>query len=137
MSLKRVKEFMDENQTCVISSIRDGRPQSATVGVSLDDNFNILIATKRSTRKAENIVNNPQVSIVVGFSGSKTVQIEGIAEVFDSENNSDRVEYHFKKVPGAKKHAKDDGQIYFLIKPSWLRYTDYTLDDPIFETEVF
>lgn len=137
MNLAPVIEFMNQHKTCVLSSVNGDKPQSATVGFSVDDDFKILIATKSSTRKASNIVNNPNVSLVIGFSGDKTLQIDGVAKELDRYTNNDRVELHFEKVPGAKKYAQDDGQVYFLITPTWMRFTDYNAENGVYETENF
>lgn len=136
MNLNLVREFMSLSQTCVLSTVRDNSPQSATVGFSVDDDFNILIVTNSSTRKALNISKNPSVSIVVGFEGSKTVQIEGVASAVSAEELGDRLDYHFEKVPAARKHASEN-QTFFMIKPNWLRYTDYAAENPVVETEEF
>lgn len=137
MNLNVVRQFMEQSQTCVLSTVNGGKPQSAIVGFSIDDNFDILIATKSTTRKASNIAINPNVSIVVGFEGNKTVQLEGMAKSVNAEDLSDRLDYHFERVPGARKFADERGQTYFIIKPNWLRYTDYAAENPIVETDNF
>lgn len=114
-----------------------GKPIAATVGFSVGDDFKLTFATNEKTRKAENLAKNNKVALVVGFEGSKTVQIEGRAEKLDRDKYSDRINLHFKKVPGAKKFAGETGQNYYLITPNWLRFTDYTNEDQIFETRSF
>lgn len=135
MDIDIVKQFMNQFQTCVLSTVRDNKPQSATVGFSVDDELNILVATQLSTRKASNILSNPFVSIVIGFEGNKTVQIEGKATQATADELADRLEIHYEKVPSAKKFASYEGQAYFLIRPSWPRYTDYTAPEPVSEME--
>lgn len=48
-----------------------------------------------------------------------------------------RLNAHFTKVPGAKKFKDQAGQTYFEITPIWLRFTDYTVKNPVFETRNF
>lgn len=138
MSLEDAKKYMDGFKECVVATVNpEGNPQAATVGFSIDEKFQVIIATNESTRKANNISNNSNIALVVGFSGDTTLQYEGIAEKTPTNELGSRLEEHFKKLPGAKKFANDAGQAYFLIKPTWLRFTDYTAEDEIFETRDF
>lgn len=138
MNLDDVKQFLNQFETCVISTVGDNlQPEAATVGFSVDDDFKILIATNKKTRKAANLEKNNKVALVVGFDGPRTVQIEGEAVKIDVEENADRINLHYEKVPAAKKFAGQSGQSYYLISPTWLRFTNYTQNPPIFDTESF
>lgn len=138
MNLEDVKTFLTLSTTCVISTIGDsGQPEAATVGFSVDDELKVLIATNEKTRKAANLAENNKVALVVGFDGPKTVQLEGEVEKLDQTEYQDRINFHFEKVPSAKKFAGETGQNYYLITPIWLRFTDYTQDPAIFETRSF
>lgn len=136
MTLDNVKDFLEAFETCVIATVGSSqRPEAATVGFSVDDDFKFVIASNQSTRKAQNIAENDQVALVVGFDGSQTLQLEGNAIPLDEKDDADRIQLHFNKVPGARKYADESGQKYYLITPTWLRFTDYTQADPIFETK--
>lgn len=138
MNLEDVKTFLTLSTTCVIATIGDSwQPEAATVGFSLDGELKVLIATNEKTRKAANLAENNKVALVVGFDGPKTVQLEGEAEKIDQTKHQDRINLHFEKVPGAKKFSGESGQNYYLITPTWLRFTDYTQDPAIFETRSF
>lgn len=138
MSIQDVREFLNQFETCVIATVdSSGQPEAATVGFSVDSDFKIMIATNEKTRKAANLVANSRVALVVGFEGPKTVQLEGVAQKINLEQNQTRINLHFQKVPGAKKFAGEAGQNYYLITPTWLRFTDYTQKPPIFETGDF
>lgn len=138
MNLNDAKQFLGQFETCVIATIDgSGQPEAATVGFSVDDDFTLLIATNQKTRKAANLAKNNKIALVVGVEGPKTLQLEGCAEKIDMQENQDRIKLHFEKVPGAKKFSGESGQNYYLITPTWLRFTDYTRDNPIFETKDF
>lgn len=138
MSLTDVKQFLDEHDTCVLATVSaDGRPQSATVGFSFSKDYSILVGTNKNTRKFKNLQQNPNVAVTVGVVGPKTVQYEGIAEELAEDELGARLDEHFNKVPASKKFLGDEGQRYFLITPTWLRFTDYTAPEPIFETKDF
>lgn len=129
MNIQQIHEFLNSHQTCVLASVNgEDQPQAATVGFSHDDNFRVLIATNQSSRKYANIISNHKVAIVVGIEGSVTVQYEGLAEEKTTEELGEMLEKHYQKVPGASKFASEQGQTYFLITPSWLRYYDLATD---------
>lgn len=136
MNLRDVRQFLDEHDTCVLATVSaDGKPQSATVGFSIDANWSILIGTNKNTRKYKNLQHNPNVAITVGVVGFKTLQIEGDAKELSLEDR--RIKKHIEKLPSAIKFKMQPGQTYFLITPIWLRFTDYTSSEPIFETKDF
>lgn len=136
MSIQKAFEFIKENETCVLATVtKDGVPQAATVGYSVDGDFNFLISTNKNTRKYQNLIENNKVALVVGFLGSKTVQLEGSAKELDITDK--RVEEHLTKLPGAVKFKIQPGQTYFLVRPIWLRFTDYSESQQIFEAKDF
>lgn len=136
MNLESVDTFLKQFMTCVLATVtEDGNPAAATVGFSHRDNFQILIGTNNKSFKYQNLKVNPSIAVVVGFEGAKTVQLEGTAEEITPTEAELRA--HYEKVPGAERFRHQDGQTYFLITPSWLRYTDFTADNPIFETKEF
>lgn len=138
MNLEDVKQFLSQFHECVIATVCvEMQPEAATVGFSYDEDFKFMIASNKSTRKAKNIEANNKVALVVGFDGPKTVQIEGEAQVVDKEGMLGRIELHFSKVPRAKDFDGEEGQTYYLITPTWLKFTDYTKSPDTFETKDF
>lgn len=137
MSLSAVKKFLDEHTTCVLATVAsDGTPQAATVGFSVDESFSLLVGTNKKSRKYQNIANSKNVAVVVGFSGDKTVQIEGTVTK-EIPLSDVRVAQHYEKVPGAKRFKDYEGQTYLMVVPTWLRLTDYSSAGPIYETRQF
>lgn len=127
MNLQTVSEFLDTQETCVLSTVSsEGWPMSATVGFSHDSEFAILIGTDNTTRKYKNLISNSKVSIVVGVTSPKTVQIQGVAKEVNADDIANRRELHFNKLPSAKTFYDTPGQRYFIITPTWLRMTDYS-----------
>lgn len=137
MPKERIFELIKSNVYAVVStSNRAGHPESALVGVSETENYELVFATNDNTRKIENIRNNPNVAIVIGGAdGSlKSVQIEGVARIIAAEDALDYAENHYKKIPSAKDHFKDKGECFIVITPLWARYTSFDSKSPdIFE----
>lgn len=138
MTLMDVSKYMASQDTCVVATVTtNGEPQAATLGFSHEEDLTVLIATNKNTRKYANLSANGKVAIVIGVTGAKTVQYEGVAKEFTQQELGARLDKHFEKVPGAQKYASDEGQTYFVVTPSWLKFTDYTTEEQIFETRNF
>lgn len=131
-----VYEFIKNHKIAVLSTVTsDFLPQSAVVGISVQDNLELLFGTINTSRKWVNLQKNPKVSLVIGWEGGKTVQYEG--EAFEL-SNGDRVEAlknHFASVPSLAKFVSEKEAAIFKIKPKWLRYSDSS-KDPAFIIEL-
>jgi uncharacterized pyridoxamine 5'-phosphate oxidase family protein len=138
MNKAAVSEFLKTFETCVVATVNEkGEPNAATVGFSHDEDFSILIGTNRMTRKYANLQANPKIALVVGTEGVATVQYEGTARNVTARGLGERLSRHFEKVPGAKRFIGDENQIYFVIMPTWLRFTNYIEKPPVFEMQEF
>lgn len=138
MRLQTASQFLKTHQTCVIATVGiDDDPEAATIGFSHDDQWTFFIGTNDKSRKYANLKANPKCALVVGFEGTETVQIEGIAVEADEQTIKDRLPSHLDKVEAAHRFVDQPGQTWFVVTPSWLRHTDFTLPEPIFETKDF
>ena len=138
MNIDTVKQFLRSSNTCVISTVdKNKKPQAATVGFSCDENMRIVICTNINTRKAVNMRNNPSVALVVGFEGSCTLQYEGTVKQTTVSDLGLRLEQHYEKIPPARRFGEDENQGYYIITPTWLRFTDYTKAPSTFEIKEF
>lgn len=138
MNLEKVHEFLKSRLTCVVARVNTGGGASAaTMGFWHDERLRFLVATRKSSRKHNDLKNNAKVAIVVGFEPPATVQYEGIAKEMTAEELGDRLNMLFEKVPGARKLAGDEDQTYFLISPTWMCYRNVIDESQTFETEQF
>mgnify|MGYP000875102026 FL=1 len=122
----KIKSFLESQVLCVVSSIDgSGKPQSATVGFSEDQELNLVFGTSIKSRKAQNIINNPNVSIVIVADSSirETVQIEGQAHILEGEELEKYQKIHFNKLPSTEKYKNDLDECWVMIKPSWARFS--------------
>lgn len=121
-----ILDFIHAYDLCVLSTTNaEGNSESALVGFSENDNFELLIGTTTSSRKYANIRANMNVSIVIGWSEGICVQYEGTSRVLQKGEKLDSyLQNHFSKLPGAKKYKDNAEQCYIVIEPRWLRYTD-------------
>jgi pyridoxine/pyridoxamine 5'-phosphate oxidase len=118
-------EFLSSQRLGVLGTIApDGSPQSALIGIAVTDRLEIVFDTLRTTRKYRNLVSNPAASFVVGWAGEITVQYEGEArEPVGAELAAYQATY-FKTWPDIT---------HFVIRPKWVRYSDYGQNPPVIE----
>ena len=124
--IELILKFMHEHEDCVLSTVGpDGAPQSATVGFSENAAAELMIGTFDASRKYQNLLRDQRVSVVVGVSGSTTVQYEGLARQLTGEELTSRQRAHFDKIPQVEKYKDEPGEVYFSITPKWIRYTNF------------
>jgi pyridoxine/pyridoxamine 5'-phosphate oxidase len=123
---QKILEFIKTQPLGVISTISpNGQPQGAVVGIAEHDDLSIIFGTFNHYRKFRNIKHNPRVSFVIGWKDI-TVQYEGLAEELIGAERDQAVQSHTAKIPSAVKFAHLPEQTYFRVKPTWIKYTDYS-----------
>lgn len=127
-------EFLSSQRLGVLGTIApDGSPQSALIGIAVTDRLEIVFDTLRTTRKYRNLVSNPAASFVVGWAGEITVQYEGEArEPVGAELAAYQATY-FKTWPECRGHLEWPDITHFVIRPKWVRYSDYGQNPPVIE----
>ncbi len=109
----------------VISTINsEGKPESAVVGFGFTKDFELIMGTPAGTRKARNLQSNPHIAAIIGWDKRGTMQYEGIARSMRPEEIETYTEIYFQKNPQARHYHDDPEERYFLITPTWLRYSD-------------
>ena len=132
MENAEIHAFMTRFRYGVVSSIAaDGTPQSALVGIAVTLDLEIVFDTVRSSRKYPNLIARPACSFVVGWGGEQTVQFEGVAaEPVGAELERVR-EAYFAVWPDGRDRLSWPGLTHFLVKPRWLRYSDFDQSPPL------
>lgn len=94
------------------------------MGFGQTEDFGIIFGTNKSTRKYANIQHNPHVAIVIGWDEDTTVQLEGKATELSNTADDMRLveDAYWAKNPAAKQYSGIEGQVYFLVRTSWVRY---------------
>ena len=111
--------------------------QAAVVGFAISDDFEIIFDTLDSTRKVANIRQNPKVALVVGGftpGDERTAQYEGLADEPAGAELERLAEVYYDVYPDGRARRSWPGLIYIRVRPTWIRYSDYSVDPPgIFE----
>jgi hypothetical protein len=130
--------FLTQHRYGVVSSISaDGGPQSALVGIAVAPNLEIIFNCLRPSRKYQNLIARPDCSIVVGWSGEQTVQLEG--DAFEPGPAAlERYEQAYLRVwPDGLTARTRPGITFLVVRPRWIRYSDYDAAPPVIEEMSF
>lgn len=118
-------DYLNSQQLGVISTITSkGKPSAAVIGFGQTPELEIVFGTDNSSRKYQNIKNNPHVSFAIGGGTGETIQYEGTARELGEGELDLIANNYWNKNPHAKSHHQNPGQRYFIISPAWIRYTD-------------
>lgn len=130
-------EYLKTQLLGVLATVNEGgEPQAALVGITELPDVKLIFGTSNTTRKYKNLQNNPHVAIGIGhdIEAGTTVQYEGVAQELAGEELATYREVHLAKNPRARKFAMADSQRWFLVTPTWIRYTNVAAKPPeIFE----
>jgi pyridoxine/pyridoxamine 5'-phosphate oxidase len=125
---------MTQHRYGVVSSIsRNGIPQSALVGIATTPDLEIVFDTVKTSRKYPNLIERPSCSFVVGWSGEQTVQFEGMAEEPGGPELTRCQEVYFAAWPDGPARMSWPGIAYFVVRPRWIRYSDYDRSPALIE----
>jgi len=118
----------------VVSSIAgDGTPQAALVGIAVTPELEIIFDTVSSSRKYRNLMARPGCSFVVGWSGEQTIQYEGISSTPTGAELKRYQEVYFAAWPDGPARMSWPGIAYFVVRPTWIRYSDFDQNPPLIE----
>jgi pyridoxine/pyridoxamine 5'-phosphate oxidase len=122
--------FINACDLAVVSYLSpEGTPQSAVVGFAVTPALEIVFDTVASSRKYSSLKARPECSLVM-WMGEKTVQFEGLAQETTDEFYK---EAYFKKLPDGRDRLKWAGIAYFVVRPKWIRYSDFDARPPAIE----
>src|SRR5262245_15236442 len=137
MTARALLDFLRSHRLAVEASVSPtGAAQAAVVGFAITDQFEIVFDTLASTRKAQNLRQNPKIALVVGGAASGeecTVQYEGIADVPSGAELERLKRVYYEAYPDGPSRLSWPGLIYVRVQPTWVRYSDYTVDPPLIE----
>lgn len=122
-----ISDYIASRILGVVATVNDkGNPEAALVAITEASDLELIFGTNNTARKYQNLKNNAHVAITVGDDVDEaiTVQYEGIAEELSGKALDYCRDLHVRKNPRSKKYAYLDGQRFFKVKPTWIRYTD-------------
>jgi len=128
-------DFLRSHRLAVQASVSPtGAPQAAVVGFAITDQFEIVFDTLASTRKAQNLRRNPKIALVVGGAAAgeeRALQYEGIADEPSGADLERLTRVYYAAYPDGPSRLSWPGLIYVRVRPTWIRYSDYTVEPPL------
>ena len=122
--------FMRQERYAVQASTSPaGAAQAAIIGIVVSDEFEVFFDTIATSRKAVNLRHNPLAAFVIGpalANSARTVQFEGVAD----EPTGPELELYFRTFPDGKARQSWPGLIYFRVRPTWIRYSNFAVNPP-------
>jgi hypothetical protein len=129
MTKELLYERMRTHRLGVLATVTDavtGQPEAAVVGIAVTPDCEIVFDTVRSARKYRNLVDRPRVALVIGWKQETTIQYEGVArELGGPEDDRYREVYYSIYPDGRERAASWEGLVHFVVKPTWVRYSNY------------
>jgi general stress protein 26 len=122
--------FLRQHKLAVEASVAPGgRPQAAVVGYAVSDSLELVFDTVSATRKCQNLRANPHVALVIGWD-EITAQIEGVADFPEGDELARIRQCYFAAYPDGRDRLAWPGITHVRVRPTWVRYSDYTKDPP-------
>ena len=132
MTQAELYKFLSQCKLGVLGTIgEDNTPQSALVGIATTERLEIVFDTVRSSRKYSNLIARPACSFVIGWAGEETVQYEGRAEELAGTNLHRYQKVYFEAWPDGPARLSWPGIVYFVVRPRWIRYSDFNQNPPL------
>ena len=126
MTKADIYQFIAKRKLGVLGTLSpEGGPQSALVGIAVTPELEIIFDTVQSSRKFRNLISNPRCSFVVGWEGEITVQYEGETHQPDGAALALYQEVYFAGWPDGPDRLSWPGITYFVVRPRWIRYSDF------------
>jgi hypothetical protein len=132
--------FLTKHRLGVLGTICQAEtPQSALVGIAITPQLEVIFDTVKSSRKYPNLIARPACSFVIGGwgAGEQTVQYEGEAEELQSPRLERYQEIYFKTWPDGPARMSWPGIVYFVVRPAWIRYSDFDQNPPLIQEFTF
>ena len=130
--------FISGCKLAVLGSVSpEGVPQSALVGIAVTEKLEIIFDTLNTSRKFRNLTANHKASFVIGWAGEKTVQFEGEAFLPQGEELERYKKIYFGTWLDGPARQSWPGITYFVVRPRWIRYSDFDRQPPAIEEQLF
>jgi len=127
--------FIRANNCAVQASVSvSGAPQAAVIGIAVSDKLEIVFDTLASTRKAQNLVRNPRISLAIGGwipGDERTLQIDGVADQPQGAELERLTALYYESFPSGRERLSWPGLTYFRVRPTWVRYRDFGARPPL------
>jgi nitroimidazol reductase NimA-like FMN-containing flavoprotein (pyridoxamine 5'-phosphate oxidase superfamily) len=126
MDIEEVYRFMSGERLAVLATVdAEEQPEAALVGFAVTPELELVFDTVKQSRKYPNLKKNPRMAWVVGCTTEVSVQYEGVAEELEGEELAKYKKTYFAKFLDGPARESWPGITYFVVRPTWVRFSDY------------
>jgi hypothetical protein len=134
MTKTELYQFLSAQKLGVLGYLSSGgAPRSALVGIAVTPDLDVVFDTVSSSRKYGCLAANPAASFAMGWAGEVTVQLEGQAFQPKGAELERYQQVYFAAWPDGPDRLNWPGIAYFVVRPKWIRYSDYDQRPPLIE----
>ena len=138
MNQAGLHRFIAQYKLGVLSTLAEtSAPQSALVGIAVTPNLEIVFDTVKTSRKYPNLIARHRCSFVIGWAGEQTAQYEGEAAELQGQELKRCQAVYFQAWPDCQAHLAWPGIVYFVVRPRWIRYSDFDQNPPLIQEFTF
>ena len=136
MTKQFIYDFIKQHQLAVISTCNSANtPEAALIGIAVAEKLELVFDTVTTSRKYKNILQNPNVALVIGWDNETTVQYEGVAIELNNSDGDAFKEVYFDTFKDGRERAETWANIvHFKIVPNWIRYSSF--NEPVVVEEM-
>lgn len=127
--IKFLHDFIKNHKLATMATVtEDFLPEASVIGIAVLENLDIICSSFINARKNDNIEKNPYVALVIGWEKGRTVQYEGIAEPIADSEAEKHLKTTLEKIPSIAKYIEREFQVFYKIRPKWIRYADVSIE---------
>ena len=134
MTLEEVFDIARRKRFLVVSTVNEsGAPEAALMGFAVTEENEIVFDTLASSRKVVNLADNPAAALVIGWDDNISLQIEGLARRPVGDDLASAKAAYFRQWPDGRARETWPDIAYVVVKPKWIRYSNYAAGPPVVE----
>ena len=118
-------EFASRCHHAVIATAGPSGAEAALMDIAVTPELEIIFETTEATRKIHNMQDDPRVAFVIGWENNQTLQYEGTVKEPSGREQERVIAQYFTVFPHKLSHQYWPGNHIFLVKPRWIRFSDY------------
>lgn len=130
MTTKFLYRFLLRHRLAVLATLsKTNFLEAALVGFAVTPDLEIIFDTANTSRKYVNLLHNPAISFVIGWDDEQTIQLEGIARIPFASELDILLPFYFRAHPDGRDRKENRADLaYFCVKPRWIRYANFRLN---------
>jgi len=134
MKFEEIFDIAKRKRFLVVSTVNElGAPEAALMGFAVTQSNEIVFDTLASSRKAVNLARNPSAAVVIGWDDNMSLQIEGSARRPVGDDLASSKAAYFREWPDGRARETWPDIAYVVVRPQWIRYSNYAAGPPVVE----